>query len=58
MNKIPDVPLQYKLITDKSTLDLMDIAERFWPIISELGESFQCERNDIIVTIKKKETVK
>ena len=53
MKQTPDVPTQYKPATDKAVLALMDIAKRYWPIVSELGESFECERDGIVVIIRK-----
>lgn len=52
--KIPDIPEQYKELTHKQIFKLMDNALILWPIIRELGDSFECENDEIKIIIKGK----
>ncbi len=42
MNETP-IPKQYKKVVDKYVCEIMDAAERLWPIVRELGETFECQ---------------
>ncbi len=49
---IPDVPPQYKPLTDSCVNLIIDEAELLLPIITELGARFICESAKVKVTIE------
>lgn len=52
-----NVPNQYKKIIDKQTNIIMTAAEKLWPFVQELGDNYECECGDIVIIIRKKETI-
>jgi hypothetical protein len=49
-----DMPEQYKELNDKLCVEIMERAEKLWPILSELGcKKYQCFGDGIKVTIER-----
>ncbi len=49
MNK--PLPTQYKKLTDKCINDIMDAANKLYPIITELGDRIIIENDRMVVSI-------
>ena len=47
-----EIPEQYKRIVEYQTGNIMTEVEKLWPFVQELGDSFECECEDIKVIIK------
>ncbi len=54
MEHIPKIPEQYREEAEKIVIKICDIADKFWPIISELGNSVIMESENCNVIIYKK----
>jgi len=54
MSQIPDVPSQYKELTDKVVLDLIDTAKKIIPVLEELStDRIEIDGEGFTVTVKK-----
>ena len=56
--EIPPVPKNYKDVTDQSAYNIAKAVQRLIPIIEELGDNFEMDVEDYIVTIKRKDEIK
>ena len=57
MMEIPPVPKNYKDVTDQSAYNIAKAVQRLIPIIEELGDNFEMDVEDYIVTIKRKDEI-
>ena len=51
----PQVPKNYRDVTDQSVYNIGKAVQRIIPIIEELGDSLQIDVEDYVVEIKRKE---
>ena len=55
MCRIYDLEDQYRELNDRETWNLMEAAKKLWPLIMELGDNYECETEDFVVIIKRRQ---
>ena len=53
MEEVPQIPENYREVTDESVYDIGKAVQRIIPIIEELGNNMEIQVENYIVTIKR-----